>query len=350
MSLTTIPRRSRSAQVLALLACISLVICLNFAPPNHAQSTTTLDTEELAFLQLINDYRAQNGAGPLQASVTLTNASKWMSADIGAKNYFSHTDSLGRDPFARMAAFGYTYNTFKGENIAAGNATAQATFTQWKNSPDHNQNMLNPNFKAIGIGRVSTPGSTYNWYWTTKFGGFVDQTIPTNPTPTPSAGNDTVWVEDAVPAGSILGGDGEGWNWIATNPAPSSGNLAHQSALVAGQHQHYFFGASSTLAVGVGESLFAYIYLDPANPPSQVMLQWNDGSWEHRAYWGANQINWGSPGTASRRYIGPLPAAGQWVRLQVPASQVGLEGRILNGMAFTLYNGRATFDRAGKSR
>ena len=47
--------------------------------------------------------------------------------------------------------------------------------------------------------------------------------------------------------------------------------------------------------------------------------------------------------------MGALPAAGQWVRLAVPAALVGLEGRTLNGMAFTLYDGRATWDRAGKS-
>src|SRR6185295_10461596 len=75
----------------------------------------------------------------------------------------------------------------------------------------------------------------------------------------------------------------------------------------------------------------------------------NDGTWEHRAYWGANLISWGTDGTVSRRYMGALPAAGQWVRLSVPAVQVGLEGAIVNGMAFTLYGGRATWDYAGKS-
>jgi hypothetical protein len=158
----------------------------------------------------------------------------------------------------------------------------------------------------------------------------------------------TVWVEDAVPLGATVAGAGESWTWVGSNPAPFSGALAHQSALAAGMHQHYFYNATATLAVGVGDTLFAYVYLDPANPPSEVMLQWNDGSWEHRAYWGANQIAWGTDGTVSRRYMGPLPAAGQWVRLEVPAVLVGLEGRTLNGMAYTLYGGRATWDYAGK--
>jgi len=157
-----------------------------------------------------------------------------------------------------------------------------------------------------------------------------------------------VWVEDAVPAGAALAGD-ESWLWVSSNPAPYSGTVAHRSALVAGAvHQHYFINATARLSVGVGEVLFAYVYLDPANPPSEVMLQWNDGSWEHRAYWGGNLIAWGVDGTVSRRYMGALPAVGQWVRLEVPAAQVGLEGRTLNGMAYTLFGGRATWDYAGK--
>jgi hypothetical protein len=48
--------------------------------------------------------------------------------------------------------------------------------------------------------------------------------------------------------------------------------------------------------------------------------------------------------------VGPLPATGRWVRLAVPASLVGLEGKTLHGMSFTLYDGRATWDYAGASR
>ncbi len=163
-------------------------------------------------------------------------------------------------------------------------------------------------------------------------------------------GSETVWSEDSVPGGAATWGDwGDAWTWIGSSPAPYSGSLAHQSNLTSGPHQHYFYNATSTLSINPGESLFAYVYLDPSNPPTEVMLQFNDGTWEHRAYWGPDQINyWGTAGTASRRSMGPLPPAGQWVRLEVPASSVGLEGRTLNGMAFTLYGGRATWDRAGK--
>ena len=101
--------------------------------------------------------------------------------------------------------------------------------------------------------------------------------------------------------------------------------------------------------VNSGEVLFAAVYMDPANPPSELMLQWNDGSWEHQVYWGSSSIQYGTAGTPSLVHMGPLPEAGKWVLLQVPASQVGLEGSMLHGMAFSQYDGRAAWDYAGKA-
>ncbi len=158
-----------------------------------------------------------------------------------------------------------------------------------------------------------------------------------------------VWVDDSLPSGATGGADGgDSWNWTSGNPSPTSGTLTHQSGLASGQHQHFFTGAASTMKVAPGTVLYAYIYLDPANPPSEVMLQWTDGSsWEHRAYWGANNIDYGADGTASRYHVGALPEAGKWVQLKVPAKSVGLEGKTVSGMSFSLYGGRATWDASG---
>ncbi len=169
------------------------------------------------------------------------------------------------------------------------------------------------------------------------------------PTPTPNPSAEVIWVDDSLPAGATPSGQGEQWNWIGSGPSPISGILANQSVPSSGMHQHYFTGATSTLNVGVGDTLVAHVFIDPANLPSQIMLQWNDGDWEQRAYWGASNISLGTENTNSRRRIGALPPAGQWVRLEVPASQVGLEGKTISGMAFTLFGGGATWDRAGKN-
>jgi uncharacterized protein YkwD len=169
-----------------------IAACVVLAANSANAQTPTLDAEQSAFVVLINNYRAQNGAGPLQVSVTLQQSSQWMSGDMAAKNYFSHTDSLGRDPFTRMTAFGYTHYP-EGENIAAGYSDAQNTFTQWQTACDpdstgactyaHRQNMLNPSYKVLGIGRVNNASATYRWYWTTDFGAYVDQTIGSTPSP-----------------------------------------------------------------------------------------------------------------------------------------------------------------------
>jgi uncharacterized protein YkwD len=45
------------------------------------------------------------------------------------------------------------------------------------NSPDHNENMLDPAYKVIGIGMVHKHGSEYGYYWVTDFGGYADELI-----------------------------------------------------------------------------------------------------------------------------------------------------------------------------
>ena len=159
------------------------------------------------------------------------------------------------------------------------------------------------------------------------------------------------WLDDALPADATPGASGgDGWNWIAADPAPCSGTLAHQSNLAAGLHEHWFTGANAALAVGSGDDLFVWVYLDPAHPPTEIMLMWHDGSsWEHRAFWGANTITYGQNGSAGRHPAGPLPPTGRWIRLSVPAAAVGLEGAAVSGMGFAQVDGRATWDAAGRA-
>ena len=162
--------------------------------------------------------------------------------------------------------------------------------------------------------------------------------------------NSTVvnWVDGAVPTGGVpntLGGDA--WTWVTPSPAAPSGHPAHQSNLAVGEHAHWFDFASATMDIGLGDEMFAWVYLDPLNPPTEVMLTWSDSSTEHRAYWGANTILWGDNNSPGRYPAGPLPPTGQWVRLSVPASAVGLAGTTVAGMAFALVDGRATWDTAG---
>jgi hypothetical protein len=174
------------------------------------------------------------------------------------------------------------------------------------------------------------------------------------------------WVSEGTPMGGYESSMNESWSWVGSwsdgvgwggaTVTPYSGSYFHISGKVAGAHQHYFSGSQEVIRAGTGDVLYCYVNLDSTFPPTEVMLQWyikgDNGaeSWEHRAYWGANNLPWGADGTAARHNVGALPTAGQWVRLEVPASAVGLEGKIIEGMAFTLYGGRAAWDKAGTSR
>jgi len=162
------PSKARTIFLLTIVA-LALVVVIRATPTVEA-----LDSEEQAFLQLINTYRQQNGLQPLNLSPTLTTAAELHSQDMADKNYFSHTSLDGRTYVQRIRGAGYTYDTWLGENIAAGYSTAEAVFNGWKSSPPHNTNMLRPEFNVIGIGRAYNASSNYKWYWTTDFGGYDD--------------------------------------------------------------------------------------------------------------------------------------------------------------------------------
>ena len=194
--MTTSPGRSARhfyPAITFLMVSGLLLLLLAAAPLRVAGQAPLLSDEEQALLEHINAYRIQNGLNPLSVSPSLNEAAEWMSGDMGDKDYFSHTDSLGRSPFQRMAVSGYdceAYNTWCGENLAAGVSTGSETFELWRNSPGHNGNMLNPNYVVAGIAAVVNQDSTYGWYWTLDMGGFDDgaQPPPTaSPEPTPTA-------------------------------------------------------------------------------------------------------------------------------------------------------------------
>jgi len=175
----------------------------------------------------------------------------------------------------------------------------------------------------------------------------IEYQEPPAPANTPTTDpKDFVWIDDAAPPGAKLEGNSP-WEFVAA-PQPVLLGSKSSKRTAQGVSQHFFTGATQPLKVGEGDKLFAYVYLDPANPPKEVMLQWNDGAWEHRATWGEDVIPWGQAGTASRFAAGPLPKAGEWVRLEVEASKVGLAvGALINGWAFTQHDGTCYWDQAG---
>jgi uncharacterized protein YkwD len=111
-----------------------------------------------AMISLLNAHRSANNVPALSNDSALVGVacghSKWM-VEIKAveTNAFGHVGLNGTSPFERCDRAG---TTCYGENIAYNSSTTvQNLFDQFKNSPAHNTNMLNPNFTSIGIGYQS---------------------------------------------------------------------------------------------------------------------------------------------------------------------------------------------------
>lgn len=159
-----------------------------------AMPITVYASDTNAVLTLVNQERANAGLAPLQLNACLQNAAVAHASDMATSNYFSHTGLNNSTPTSRANSAGYSGGV--GENIAAGNGTAQATFTQWMGSSGHRANILNPGYQSIGIGYGYNAGSTYGHYWVQVFG------LSTNcngslsaPASVPSASNTNVNIE-----------------------------------------------------------------------------------------------------------------------------------------------------------
>jgi len=120
------------------------------AATNCSTDTAAIDAEELAALQAINAFRAQNGRPALLVAPTLNTMAAWKSADSSNQPPLNHTDSLGRAPYTRAIDCGYPGGA--AENIAWGYPTGTTVVQGWIQSTGHRNNLLG-SYAVMGIGR-----------------------------------------------------------------------------------------------------------------------------------------------------------------------------------------------------
>jgi uncharacterized protein YkwD len=143
------------------------------------RATCNLANFEADVMAAVNAWRARGATcgtqaypavGALAWNAQLTQASLVHSDDMVARNFFSHTGSDGSSAGQRATRAGYVWRTW-GENIAAGQVGVDNVITAWMNSPGHCANMMNANFRDIGLACVAGgSGNTYRTYWTMTLG------------------------------------------------------------------------------------------------------------------------------------------------------------------------------------
>lgn len=178
----------------------------------------SLDDQEHEFLTLVNLYRTQNGLSPLLGvSPTLTRAAERHAHDMAEHGFMDHTGSDGSTPFSRARDANYR-GAQVSENIASGLRTAAQAMIAWRASQTgHNENMVDPRWRAIGIARELGDDG---WYWATSYGDELDCPAPAQFT----ARSALAAAETPTPAdaGALIAGSA----FAASEPEPAPKDVA----------------------------------------------------------------------------------------------------------------------------
>lgn len=126
----------------------------------------TIDPQaEQEMFTLVNTERAKAGLELLAFDNELRDVARAHSYDMFKRGYFSHYTPDGLSPFDRMNNADIEY-IYAGENLALAPSTPLA-MQGLMNSPGHRANILNPNFKKIGIGVID--GGIYGKMYSQEF-------------------------------------------------------------------------------------------------------------------------------------------------------------------------------------
>ena len=112
-------------------------------------------------IRLTNELRASLGVAPLKMDETFCIAACKKATDYHLNNFYdgeNHAMIDGKIWKSIFTDFGIS-STARAENLARGQKTAQEMFNDWKNSPIHYENMVNPVYTRVGVGSCG-----YTWF------------------------------------------------------------------------------------------------------------------------------------------------------------------------------------------
>ena len=123
-------------------------------PGNGSVSiSSTMNSDEQAIVDAVNQVRAQNGLAPLQVNGQLVQMAHLQANNMATYNTMSHTIAAAPQPGLtdRASYIGYNYS-WLGENIAFNYSDTGSVMNAWMNSPGHRANILDANYTQIGVG------------------------------------------------------------------------------------------------------------------------------------------------------------------------------------------------------
>ena len=111
-------------------------------------------------VKLVNAERAKEGLPAVQLDAQITAAANIRAREIVQQ--FAHTRPNGSSFYTVLKENGISYMGC-GENIAYGQRTAEEVMNGWMNSSGHRANIMNKNYKNIGVGYYQDARGVKYW-------------------------------------------------------------------------------------------------------------------------------------------------------------------------------------------
>jgi uncharacterized protein YkwD len=124
--------------------------------PSDKVTTSTREAAQAA--ALISAYRKARGLGPVTADATLNGAAEYQARAVAEAGTLSHGAFASRMDTFRIGGY-------SAENLSAGSADVGGAIARWKASAGHNENLLMPQARRIGLARADSPQHGYRHYW-----------------------------------------------------------------------------------------------------------------------------------------------------------------------------------------
>ena len=158
----------RSMNLIALLGALALAAC-----GGEARRTGPIDSRVLRAIEnvhldpasaaaMLTAYRQSHGLGPVRLDSSLNAMAQRQADAMVAANEMSHNVS-GSFP-SRLAAAGVRASE-AGENLGGGYYSTEEAMKGWRNSPEHNANLLLPRATRFGIALAKDPRTSFRIYW-----------------------------------------------------------------------------------------------------------------------------------------------------------------------------------------
>ncbi|AKM82389.1 TPA: CAP domain-containing protein [Candidatus Berkelbacteria bacterium] len=128
----------------------AILIILFVGPIKFANAAVSSNS----LTNLVNASRSQEGLSPLSNNAKLADAALKKAQDMFDNQYFSHNSPEGKTPWDFFKVSDYDY-VYAGENLAIGYTDSNELHDAWMNSPTHRENIMNPNYREIGIAFLS---------------------------------------------------------------------------------------------------------------------------------------------------------------------------------------------------